>query len=179
MKLHVAHLIALVPGIVVICHYPRRLPSSFKLLAMAFAISWVGDLVAKNTGGSWAGFYVWVPVQMYLAFFAVELNEWRRVAAFAPLAVLIPLSVWLTFPGPEVLIMVVGSTAVVLLAKGDMRWPVYLYFGFGTLIYFPMVTGSHFMDWWYGYQASRLGAFIVFVSLLIRNQRGRVHVCPG
>lgn len=174
------HQVALVPAVCVLVLWAKdlpRMPASYVLMALALATSWVGDSLAFLMGGSWAAFYGWVPVQIALAFLAVETDPWRR-AVGAPL--LCALALWsfvLTFPGPEILTMGIGSLAIVLLAKGPLRLPAYLYFGIGTGLYLVMVLGSNFMDFWYGYQASRVGAIAVFVMLAVKQRQGGEAKC--
>ncbi len=160
---------ALVPAIALIVKGPTKLPSSYLLLSLAFAVSWVADSVAWALGGSWGALYIAVPIQIGLVLMAVTD---RRMLALGVLGVLAVASM-LTFPGPEILVTVVGSTALLVLVRGEMFWPVYLYFGLGTILYMMMVTGE-FTQYWYGYQASRLGAFAVFVALVVRGQHARV-----
>lgn len=169
------HQLALVPAATVLVRGPTRMPPAFIYLAMAFAVSWVGDSLAGMMGGSWAAFYGWVPVQIILALFAVEVDRRKRWLAIPPIAALIPLSIHFSFPGPEVLIMTLGSVALVVMAKGPLRWPVLIYFGIGTALYVPMVMGTDFMQFWYGYQASRLGSILVFVALVLTWPKGGMH----
>ena len=96
----------------------------------------------------------------------------RRLFALGCLGVLAALSVALTFPGPEVLVTAMGSAAAVLLVRGALRWPIYLYFGFGTL-FFLLGARDSFAQWFEyegAYQTARLGAFAVFAALVFRNK---------
>ena len=164
------HQLALVPGAAVILRGPRRIPGSYLLLALAFAASWVGDSLSGIMGGSWVPLYGWVPVQMLLALFAVEADLWRWVAI--PIMVgLVPISIVLTYPGPEILIMVLGSGCLMLVTKGRFRWPIFLYFGIGTVMYIVMVMGSEFITFWYGYQAARVAGIMAFVALVFTHRR--------
>ena len=164
------HQVGLVPGAAVILRGPKRIPGSYLLLALAFACSWVGDSAARMAGGSWAAFYWWVPAQMVLALFAVETDR-RRWMAIPILVGLIPLSVLLTYPGPEVLIMVLGSGCLILVAREPFWWSIFLYFGVGSAIYIQMVMGSEFLTFWYGYQAARAGGILIFVALVFTHGR--------
>ncbi len=142
--------------------------NGFLLLGLSFAASWVGDLLARFVfGGGFEAFYLWVPVQIALAFLAVERDYRRRWIGAVALLVLVPLSVALSYPAPEVLVMAVGSAAVCLLVRGELRWPVYLYFGVSSFFHLVMVAGA----WEYlgAYHTSRFGAFAVFVALAVRS----------
>lgn len=163
------HLAALVPALALLLRGPTKLPSAYLLLALAFAVSWAGDSLGWFLGGSWAAaMYVWVPVQVGLVLLAVVDKEGRRnMLVYVALAAVF--SAFISYPDPEVLVITLGSTAIVLLAKGDLRAPLYLYFGVGTLLYLMMVSGE-FMAYWYGYQTARLGAFAVFAALVFRNK---------
>lgn len=158
--------------VAVLAFKPRE---GFALLALAFAASWAGDWLNVLVGGSFQAFYVWVPVQIALAFLAVEQDYDRRVACACALLVLVPASVVLSYPAPEVLVMAVGSAAVVLLVKGELRWPVYLYFGVSSFFHLVMVAGA----WEYigAYHVSRLGAFAVFVALAVRGNDVAISTC--
>ena len=117
------HQAALVPALVVVWTRPRE--SGAWLLALAFAASWVGDSIAWYLGGSWAGFYGWVPVHVGLALLAVlDRRDWLFAAAGLILASCY--SALLSFPGPEVLVITLGSVTLVSCVSGPMRWPVYL-----------------------------------------------------
>ena len=166
------HLAALLPVFALIVR-PRE---GFVLLGLAFAASWVGDWLNQLMGGTFVAFYLWVPLQIGLAFLAVEEGYRRRIVAFAVLLMLVPLSIILSYPAPEVLVMALGSVAVVLLAKGDLRWPVYLYFGAGSALHLLMVwcyhSGNPVMmgDPVLGaYHDFRLGAFAVFTALVLQR----------
>ena len=157
------HLAAVAPAAALIVR-PRE---GFVLLAMAFAASWVGDWLNQLMGGSFEAFYLWVPLQIGLAFLAVEEDYRRRVFALMALLVLAPLSVIMSYPAPEVLVMAIGSAAVVWIVKGDLRWPVYLYFGAGSFLHIAMAGGA--MEYIHAYQISRLGAFAVFIALVMQR----------
>jgi hypothetical protein len=163
--LEALHVAALLPALALILRGPDRVPSAWLLLALAFATSWVGDSLAWAFGGTWAAFYVWVPIQIGLVLLAVT----ERAIAFGVLLLLAVLSALLTFPGPEVLVIAVGSAAVCALVRGNLTWPVWIYFGLGTACYLIMVRDGFDMAYWYGYQAARLGAFAVFCALLWRE----------
>ncbi|KKM08187.1 hypothetical protein LCGC14_1726370 [marine sediment metagenome] len=168
------HMAALVPALALVVRGPSALASSYLLVALAFGVSWVGDSVAWALGGSWAALYMWVPVQVGLVLLAL-VDGWDRPKLLALVLCAAALSAAVSYPDPEVLVITMGSTAIVLLAKGDLRAPLYLYFGVGTLLYLMMVSGE-FMTYWYGYQASRVGAFVVFAALVFQD-KGLRHGC--
>ncbi len=167
--LEALHLAALVPALALLLRGPTKLPSAYLLLALAFAVSWAGDSLGWFLGGSWAAaMYVWVPVQVGLVLLAL-VDEWDRSKMLALVVFAAVVSAFISYPDPEVLVVTLGSTAIVLHAKGDMRAPLYLYFGVGTLLYLMMVSGE-FMAYWYGYQTARLGAFVIFAALVYQDK---------
>ncbi len=168
MFVELAHQSALLPVVAVLLWRPSW---PWSLLALAWAVSWIADSMAWATGGSWAALYVWVPVQVGLVLLAVA-DEWDRAKVLALVVFAGVVSALVSYPDPEVLVIALGSAAIVMLAKGRLRWPLYLYFGSGTVLYLMMVSGE-FMTYWYGYQASRLGAFAVFVALVAKGHHGR------
>jgi hypothetical protein len=157
----------------------------FMLLGLALAVSWLGDILNRVAfGGSFEGFYIWVPVQILLAFLAVEEGYRRRLLGVCVLLLLLPISIVMSYPGPEVLVMAVGSYAVVMLATGDLRWPVYLYFGASSALHVLMVwslaAGNPVMTdepAWFAYQGFRFAAFIVFVGLVLKKGDACGRLC--
>ncbi len=168
MFVELAHQSALLPIAAVLLW---RAPALYSLVALAWAVSWVADSMAWATAGSWAALYVWVPVQVGLVLLAL-VDEWDRVKVLALVAFAGLVSALVSYPDPEVLVIALGSAAIVMLAKGRIRWPLYLYFGSGTVLYLMMVSGE-FMTYWYGYQASRIGAFVVFAALVFQDKGSR------
>lgn len=173
--LEALHLAALVPALALLLRGPTKLPTAYLFLALAFAVSWAGDSLGWFLGESWAvAMYVWVPVQVGLVLLAlVDKRDRSKMLALVLCAAMVSAAV--SYPDPEVLVITLGSTAIVLLAKGNLRAPLYLYFGVGTLLYLMMVSGE-FMTYWYGYQAARLGAFVVFAALVFRDKGVRPWV---
>ncbi len=147
--------------------------NAYVLVAMSFYMSWVSDSVSLGLGGSWAGDYVVVPIQIGCVLAAI-LEGRRRLYALALLGPLSAASALMTFPDPEVLVWAMGSAAVVVLARGLLRWPIYFYYG-GASAFYLLMLSNNFTAYMGAYQACRLGAFTLFTGLVIRGQHGRVH----
>jgi len=142
---------------------------AYRLIAASFVMSWAGDAGSLALGGSWAANYVTVPIQMWLVLAAVAPS---RLTVAAALGVVSIGSAVLTFPGPEILVMATGSLAAVLLVRGPICWPVYSYYGAGTL-FFMLGAQSNFARWpdyEAAYQASRIGAFLLFIALVMQRR---------
>ncbi len=170
MALELLHQAALIPALAVVVFRPRD--AGALLIALAFLTSWVGDAIAWGLGGAWAGFYAWVPVQVAFALAAV-LKAQDRVLAIVGLVVVSLYSIVLSFPGPEVMVIALGSVVIVWNMPHRFRWPLGLYFGCGTAFYLAMLAGD-FMTFWYPYQVCRLAAFGSFGVLMFR-EKGKVH----
>jgi hypothetical protein len=75
-------------------------------------------------------------------------------------------------PGPEWIITLLGSVAVIIVARGPLAIPLRIYFGLGTAAYFCMLLWFFDpMPAWYAYQSFRLLAFMAFA--LVISQRSR------
>ena len=174
---HQASLIPLLPLLLVFMWGGKILPAHL-LVAIAFFMSWIGDSFAFFFNGMWDASYFWLPVQMGLMLLAMKLH---RVLVLWAIAFATLLSFSVSFPGPELVITLLGSAGVLYLVRGPLTLPGYLYFGGGTVMYLAMVgrIGSeHFMGAWYGYQAFRLSAFVAFAVVVLhshRNAYGRAH----
>ncbi len=171
MGIESLHPAALFPALILLLIGPAKVPLGYRLVAASFIMSWTSDAVSHVTG-SWAGDYVVVPIQTGLVLAAV-VDKSHRLLALATLAALSILS-FTTFPGPTVLVMAMGSAGAVLLARGALRWPIYSYYGFGTL-FFLLGVRNNFAQWFEyeaAYQVSRMGAFVLFVALAVG---GRSH----
>ena len=145
------------------------------LIACAWAMSWLGDSLARYMEGSWEGSYVWLPAQLALVLMAL-LPRWTdRAAMVACVGVMAVLSYWVSAPGPDMAISIVGSSAIVVLSWFDRRYfvPLLAYFGFGTLFYLAMVEqiGTAFFPAWWCYQASRALAYVAFFAVVVRERR--------
>lgn len=165
-RFEVAHQIGLLPGIAMAI-FGRKLPARYWLLAAAFSVSWLADSLAKYLDGSWTASYVWIPIQMALVLVALLEDPMRRLFAVTSLAVVAFGSAALSWPGPDVLVTLGGSVAVLALASGPAVVPLYLYFGAGSVSYLWMI--GHLDDvlpGWYAYQASRLSAYLAFAVLV-------------
>lgn len=143
------------------------------LLAIGFAMSWLGDSVAHFAGGAFWPSYFWLPLQFAFALAAFPPGElvlvWWLItlAAFGLLA---GISYRISGPGPDALVTVAGSAAAIWMATGWLRVPVVLYFGLGTVCYLLMILYLReptFMLTWSVYQAIRLASYAAFVGLLL------------
>lgn len=177
MIYEIAHQIGLIP-IALMLIAGRGQPASHWLVAIAFAVSWLGDSAAQMLGGSWAGTYAWLPVQFALVVSAFE----RRPIELALVLWAVGLAgfgSWLlSAPGPDWLLTVFGSVVVCVLARGAIGAPVLAYFGAGTIAYCWMLTtmDTDIMPAWLTYQACRLVAFGAFAAIVLyRRTHGNVH----
>jgi hypothetical protein len=174
----IAHQSALVP-LIALLWFGRGLPRAYWLLGLAFAVSWIGDGVADAMGGSWLMVYLWMPVQFALIVVLFTESALWRVGSVVALFVLSGVSWTFSAPGPDMLVTLVGSIAVVSLVRGPLCVPIYLYFGAGTVAYFMMASllaSPHFMVAWYVYQACRLTAYALFIGLVLQGFRRRKWV---
>lgn len=167
--------LALLPAalLALVFRYREILPSGAVWLAAALAVSTFGDLWATAMGGAWWPSYLWLPVQLGLAVFAVSRRkEWIGVCAWLLVFGLFNLTVT---TGPDLLVTAAGSvalTAMVLRSGHPLATPVLIYFGLGSATYFGMVAafnGGPFMVWWYMYQACRVLGWVALANIV------RVH----
>ena len=158
----------------------RRLPYGYWLVALAFFVSWFADSVMYFTGGEWQATYFWLPVQLWLVLLALIRAPVHRLLSAIALLLLASVSLALSWPGPDYLITVAGSVAILYLARGWLAFPLYIYFGAGTVAYLIMVPhagSASILTPWLWYQGCRLFAFIAFIGiiapLLIRQHKKR------
>ena len=180
MIFEVAHQAGLIP-LVAMLLWGRSLPGPWWLVASAFAVSWVGDSAQELSGGGWAAWYWFLPLQLALAWAAFTESALERVGGLAFFTILGASSAALTAPSLDWMATTVGSLAVLWAASRDespMRWPVALYFGAGTVAYLLLVTAldsasgvADWMPYWYAYQGARMSAFVAFLALLYRARR--------
>jgi hypothetical protein len=170
------HQAALVPLVVALI-YGRRCPVPHRLLALAFAVSWVGDSLAHYASGSFMPSYFWLPVQFTLALAAFPPAQGVRLSwGLLMLATMMGLAVFsaaLSAPGPDLLLTIVGSVVLLAVARLDLRLPVFLYFGFGTVCYVLMMSSrgyDGYLPAWALYQGARMAAFAAFLVILIRHR---------
>lgn len=170
----VAHQVGLIP-IVAMLILGRGLPVSYWTLAFAFAMSWLGDSIARGFGGSWVAVYWWLPAQFALVLLALlpptKLRLWMLALLAAALA-----SAVVSWPRPDWLLTLVGSAFVLWHARGDCAVPLWIYFGAGTVAYMGMIVTlgtDRFMPAWYAYQACRLVAACSFVGIVLYFRGGR------
>lgn len=176
MLFEVLHQAALVPLLAVLLLRPPG--PEYLLVGAGLAVSWVGDSLAHFAGGSFVPSYFWLPVQIALVLAAFppeggDRTTWGVVVGIAAV-VLALASARLTAPGPDLLVTIGGSLAILVLAKGGLRVPLYLYFGLGTVCYVLMVerVRGDAIPAWALYQVARVLAFVAFLWLVVRR-RGR------
>lgn len=173
MIFEIAHQIGLVP-VVALVLWGRQLPAKWWLFGLALGVSWVADSAQAYAGGVWGTWYVFLPVQLALAFAAYTDSAAERVAGAAFVGVLAASSAWLTYPGLDWLGTAVGSVLILFYAleRGPLWVPGFVYFGLGTLAYLGIALrdDANFMPWWYAYQACRLVAIVWFCSLVYRER---------
>jgi hypothetical protein len=166
VRYEIAHQAGLVPVIAALTQW-QRTPRPYRLVAGAFAVSWIADSLSHYTSGSWGGIdYVWLPIQFALVLMAVKpdlLLLWALM--------LTAMASWLmSAPGPDWLLTLVGSLLVLFHARGRIAVPLWLYFGAGSIAYSGMLaTMSDVLPAWYLYQGCRLTAFGAFVFMLHRE----------
>lgn len=171
------HQAALAPLAVLLVLHDRQLLARYGLVAVAFSLSWFGDSLATLFGGSWNAAYLWVPLQIgFVLFGLVKEKVYREFIPWA-IALTACTSLALSYPGPEVFVIVTGSVAIMALAWGKLSVPLYIYFGLGTVCYLGMVTqlNGHFMPMWYGYQTCRLAAYVAFAWIVTAERRNHAH----
>ena len=139
-------------------------PKAYRMVAVGFSVSWWADGIARLMGGSWDVVNFYPSIQLGL--FAYAFGSVLVPAALFSLTLLPP------FDRPDVLVTLVGSAAVLYLARGDALGPSMLaYAGVGSLLYLVLVWLMHieserFMWFWPPYQAARLVAFGLFAGAL-------------
>ena len=172
----ILHGMTFIPLIAVVFCW-KTLPREFRLIAAAFAVSWLGDVMAWTWGGSWAWAYLWSPVQLGAVLCAYLPTAMDRVSALAALVMLSGVSFIASGGGPDILLTVGGSAIILMVASGALAWPLRIYFGLGTLFYVPMTLSvphsPMFWDAWHGYQFFRALAYGVFVVSVVST-----HLCP-
>ncbi len=175
MVFELAHQIGLVP-ILAMLVMGRKLPGMYWLVAVAFSVSWFADSLAHFSGGNWVAWHLLLPVQIWLVLLAF-IDDRRAFAALA-LFMLAVLSWAWHGPGPDQLVITTGSIAILLVARGALAWPLYVYFGGGTVAYLVMTSGvgGAMLPAWYCYQSCRLLSFIFFIGIiappLIHRRKG-------
>ena len=177
-EFEVAHQIGLLP-ILFLVAFGRNLPARYWLIGIGWSVSWLGDSIAHFTGGSWWAWYCLLPVQIWFMLAAFVALPPNRMLSAVALALLVPVSMALDAPGPEILISFFGSIAILWVARGPLAIPLYIYFGLGTIAYVCMIIafqeGGDYLTPWRYYRGCRLLAFIVFIGIivppLIRKQR--------
>jgi len=157
-----AHVLSFVPALAVRI---RRGSTLYALVAAAFALSAIADLIALAlpAHATWAVSYILAPVQLGLIAWALGSTHWP----VALLGLAVGQAVLGDLAQPDVLVTVVGSAGVLWLARNTaLAWTLFTYCGVATACYVMMAARiddySAFMPWWYAYQTSRLAAFGLF-----------------
>jgi hypothetical protein len=70
-RFEVAHQVGLVPALATLARW-QRTPFAYRLVGLAFGMSWVGDSAARLLGGAWSASYWWLPIQFALVMVAVK-----------------------------------------------------------------------------------------------------------
>ncbi len=148
-------------------------------LAFGLAISWPADSETFFKDGSWEVWYYFVPFQMWVIASAFMKSNGDRLISFFAFPALGVVSWGLTAPGLEQVVTIVGSVLVLIMAResGRILWPLFIYFGAGTIAYVFMANSAphEMLAPMYLYQSSRLCAYIAFIAItappLNRKQR--------
>ncbi len=171
MLLEVAHQMALVPiiALMILGLLGKRLPRSYWLLGLAFAVSWVGDSLAFFLDGAWWGTYFWLPFQFWLVLSAFLEEPLSRVFSLGALIFVSGLSWAVSSPSPDMVLTVTASVLVLILAHGRMAPALRIYFGLGTVAYLAMITASEGNAEFtcYAYQSCRALAYTVFLAVVL------------
>ena len=176
MVFEVAHQRGLLP-IVGMLVMGRKLSRTYWLVACGLGVSWFADSVMHFTGGGWGAWYLFLPMQIWLVLAAF--NPGRLTLWALALLVLASVSWALRGPGPDQIVTAVGSVAILYVARGRMVWPLYIYFGAGTVAYLFMTTqvAGNILPAWCAYQACRALGIIFFIGIipppLMHRREGR------
>lgn len=167
MVFEVAHQVGLIP-ILGMMAFGRKLPRIYWLVALGFFVSWFADSATHFSGGTWGVWYLFLPLQVWLVWIAFVERAIFQVAAALVLIVLAVTSWGLTHPGPEQLVTIVGSIAILVVVRGPLLWPLGVYFGAGTVARFFMVSqaGGDILPGWYAYQICRTLGIILFIGII-------------
>jgi hypothetical protein len=178
MPTEIAHHIALIPGLCVVGVLVSLFlqgrevwpPTPAQWVGLGLFVSWWGDSLARPLGGTLEASYVWIPVQLWMVLFPFMGSAFHRLMLAVSLLILAPIS-W-DLPGPgkgpgaDFLLNGFGFLAVLLLARGKLAFPLYIYFGLGTALYFLMMTGPPSSLETSLYHCCRLCAYIAFIGII-------------
>lgn len=178
MIFEVAHQIGLIPilGMLIV---GRQLPRVYWLVALGFFVSWFADSAMHFIGGTWGAWYLFLPVQIWLILAAFTDTALSQVYVALALICLTVASWNLSHPGPEQLVTIVGSIAILYVVRGPLVWPLSIYFGAGTVARLFMVSqvGGDILPGWYAYQTCRAVGIIFFIGIiappLIHRREGK------
>ena len=129
-------------------------------------------------GGTWNHSYFFLPIQVYLILLAFVRSTANRLFLAGALVLMVPASMALSWPGPDYLITIMGSLAILSVARGRLAIPLHLYFGYGTVAYVWLASevagGTDILPAWYTYQACRALAFVLFVAVIVAPPLSRI-----
>lgn len=151
--MQVAHWSALVPFVALLLVRPRkRKPWGYWLIAVGFAVSFAAEVVSLRLVDPW-GVTAWYP-GVQLAFIGYGLGS-AFACAFALLLLALPIS--------ESALITFASAGVMWAGRNhELRYVLFAYCLVGTA-FFLLFAADRIMPWWYGYQASRLVAYGLFI----------------
>ena len=180
-RFDVAHQIGLVPlaGVLLwsaILHMvgsTRVVPKPAIILAFAFAVSYPADTAHRMIGGTFEHWFFFLPVQLWLIFIVFAKSPLNRIFSAVAVVMLTSISMAWSWPGPDLLVTVVGSIVVVVvvgMAKSWMIVPVYISFGAGSIAYVRMALNEigteSFLFFWEMYQWCRAASAVAFVAII-------------
>jgi hypothetical protein len=157
----IAHVSGLLPLLGLLA-LRRDAPPAYWLVALGFSVSFFADSVTVLLGGSWALTYVYPALQLGVFGWAFGSRGlvWALLGLTAAQIVFTPLA------GPEMIVTVAGSAAVLWLAQTHRLFASMVAYCFaGTALYLLLVLEvwrPQYMTLWYAYQTSRLAAFGLF-----------------
>jgi hypothetical protein len=145
----------------------KILPAAL-LVAAGLFVSYPWDSVVKALPieDQYKPSYFFFPVQVWLVWVAFVRPALERLFFAGLLILLVPVSMTLSWPGPDYLLTLVGSAAILSVARGWLALPLWAYFFLGTLAYFGFAFGPNFSAALNAYQACRLTAFVLYIGII-------------
>lgn len=174
----VAHQMALAPvfllGIgLILGRDPER---DHLLFAAALGTSWIGDSIARFAGSSFDHIYLWAPVQIALTYAAVVQSWTKKRVTETAIVYSVALTAHVLLPDKTFILWSIGGIGLIYCGRNSpLVWPIFVYFGLGTVAYFFMLERFRqpdFMQAWYAYQGCRAIAIMMLCGIIIRSQRG-------
>lgn len=138
------------------------------LVAVAFFVSYPWDSVvhALPIEDQFKPSYFFLPIQIWLVLTAFVKGPTDRFFSAGALVLLAFASAAFSWPGPDFLLTLVGSAAILSVARGWLALPLWVYFFLGTLAYFGFAFGANFTAALNAYQACRALAFVCFIGII-------------